>query len=257
VLSLVDYQRQVAAVLLGQGGRSEAAEAEFPTACRPGLNVHRGTVFHALVKALQFTFPTVVRLSGESFFERVASDYIRSHPPLSAVLYDYGSEFPAHLAAYSGLECYPYFSDVAGFDLCIDRASHFDPTTFGRTIVFAKTLRLRLSASLMCLQTSYPVDQIRDSLDAGRPDSLESLDMAPQPRHFALWRSQEGASVKALSPRAAVFLQAILAKSDVMDALRRSMGRSACGRAAAALYEEIAVNSFARVSSAWEPGASR
>jgi hypothetical protein len=69
--------------------------------------------------------------------------------------------------------------------------------------------------------------------------------MAPHPRHFALWRTQEGASVKALSPRAAVFLRAILAKSDVVDALRRATGRSAYGRAALATYDEIAVNSFA------------
>jgi Putative DNA-binding domain len=254
VLSLVDYQRQVAAVLLDRSGEAAAAAAELPTACRPGLEVHRRTVFQALVKALQFTFPTVVRLTGESFFERAASHYIRSHPPLGAVLYDYGSEFPAYLATYSGLERYPYFCDVARFDLYIDRASHFDPTTCGSTLVFAKNLRLRLSASLMCLQTNYPVDQIRDCLDAGRPDSLANLNMAPQPRHFALWRSQDGTSVKALSPRAALFLQALLAKSDVVDALRQSTGRSPYGQAATVIYDEIAASGFARVSRPTEPG---
>jgi hypothetical protein len=257
VLSLVDYQRQVAAVLLDRDGRSKIARAEFATACRPGLKVHRGTVFGALVNSLQLTFPTIVRLVGESYFERVASDYIRSHPPLRAVLYDYGSAFPAYLATYSGLEHYPYFPDVASFDSYIDRASHFDPTTFGRTIVFAKRLRFRLSASLMCLQTNYPVDQIRDSLDAGCSDGLVNLDMRPQPRHFALWRSPEGASVKALSLRASRFLQAVLAKSDVMDALRQSTGRSAYGRAAAAIYDEIAASSFTRVSSGSETGVFR
>jgi Putative DNA-binding domain len=249
VLSLVEYQRQVAAVLLGEGGRSEAAEAELPMACRPGLEVHRGTIFHALVRALQLTFPTVLQLTGERFFERVASDYVPAHPPLGAVLYDYGAKFPAYLATYSALECYPYLSDVASFDLCIDRVAHFDSTTFGRAIVVAKSCRLRLSASLICLQTNYPVDQIRDSLDAGRPDDLVNLDMVPQPRHFAIWRSHAGASVKPLSPRASVFIQAVLAQSDIGAALKRSTGRSAYGRAAAAIYDEIATNSFALISS--------
>ena len=250
MLSLVDYQRQVAAVLLGEGERLEAAAAELPMACRPGLEVHRGTIFQALVRALQLTFPTVLQLAGEHFFERVASDYVRAHPPLGAVLYDYGAKFPAYLATYSALECYPYFPDVASFDLCIDRVSHFDPTTFVRAIVIAKSRRLRLSASLMCLQTNYPVDLIRDALDAGCPDGLVSLDMVPQPRHFAIWRSSAGASVKSLSPRASVFIQAVLAKSDVSEALRRSTGRSTYGRAAAALYDEIASNSFALTSPA-------
>ena len=256
MLSLVDYQRQVAAVLLGEDEGSKAApEAELPMGCRPGLEVHRGTIFHALVRALQLTFPTVLQLAGERFFEQVASDYVRAHPPLGAVLYDYGAKFPAYLAAYSGLEGYPYFSDVASFDLCIDRVSHFDSTTFGRTIVVARSCRLRLSASLTCLQTNYPVDLIRDTLDAGCPDGLVGLDMAPQPRHFAIWRSTAGASVKSLSPRVSVFLQAVLAKSDVSEALRRWTGMSTYGRAAAALYDEIASHSFALTSGAtrtWE-----
>ena len=250
MLSLVEYQRQMAAVLLGEGDRSEAAAAELPMTCRPGFEVHRGTIFQALVRALQLTFPTVLQLAGERFFARVASDYVRAHPPRGAVLCDYGAKFPAYLAADSALECYPYFSDVASFDLCIDRVSQFDPTTFGRAIVVAKGCRLRLSTSLTCLQTNYPVDLIRDALDAGCPDGLVRLDMAPQPRHFAIWRSNAGASVKSLSPRASVFLQAVLAKSDVSEALKRSTGRSTYGRAAAALYDEIASNSFALTSRA-------
>jgi Putative DNA-binding domain len=252
VLTLVDYQRQVAAALLGRDGRSETAEDEFSTAGRPGLKVHQGTVFRALVKALRLTFPTIVQLTGESFFERIARGYIRSHPPLTAVLYDYGSAFPAYLATCAPLERYPYFPDVASFDSCMDRASHFDPTTFGRTIVLAKGLRFRLSASLMCLQTSYPADKIRDSLAAGRSQGLGNLDVTPQSCHFALWRSREGASVRHLSLRASLFLQAILAKPDVIGALRRSTGGSAYGRAAAALHDEIVSNSFARASSGAE-----
>jgi hypothetical protein len=98
-------------------------------------------------------------------------------------------------------------------------------------------------------RVNYPVDQIRDSLDAGRPDDFMNLDMVPQPRHFAIWRSHAGASVKPLSPRASVFIQVVLAQSDIGAALRRSTGRSAYGRAAAAIYNEIATNSFALISS--------
>jgi hypothetical protein len=75
--------------------------------------VHRNNVVASLVSALADGFPVVQALVGEEFFRAMAAVFVRAHPPRSAVLAQYGAEFPAFVADFAPARALPYLADVA------------------------------------------------------------------------------------------------------------------------------------------------
>jgi hypothetical protein len=241
VLPLAEFQRRMAADILGEPARD-------------GLEIHRGTVVGALVNALRLTFPTVVELTGPAFFEQAATQYARANPPRNAVLYLYGDEFPNQLRHDGGAGTLPYLEDVARFDLRLDRTAHRAATFQTTAIAIDPRLEIRLAASLSTLRVDYPVDSIRDALDAGCPDRLTVLDMTRRARHFAIWRAPDGAAVKPLTPTAAAFLDTLLEGGDAATALRSATGLAPPEAALAAIQTELLGASFTRLTWHSEPG---
>jgi hypothetical protein len=235
VLSLAEFQRRMAADILHESPQD-------------AVEVHRGTVLSGLVNALQLTFPTVVKLTGVEFFEQVATAYAREHPPRSAVLYFYGDGFPDYLHCNDSARTLHYLRDVASFDLAIDRAAQWAVTFHGNAIAIDPKLEVHLASSLSCLQVDYPVDLLRDALDAERPDQLPALDMTPRERHFAIWGGPDGAAVKPLSPAAAAFLNILLAGGTAADALRQATEHTSPADAVAAIQTELLQASFTRLT---------
>jgi hypothetical protein len=244
MLSLAEFQRHMAAGILH----------EAPTG---GLEVHRATILGALVHALQLTFPTVLKLTGADFFDQVATEYAQDNPPRSAVLYFYGDGFPAYLRDKSAARALPYLWDVARFDLMIDRAAHASIAGYTEAIAIDAHLQVRLASSLRCLRVDYPVDLLRDCLDAGRPEDLAGLDMTPATRHFAIWRGPEEAAVKLLSPPSAAFLNALLEGAAAEEALRQAMGCASATDLLAAIQAELFSASFMRLTRYSQPGSPR
>ena len=62
-------------------------------------NVYRNNVTVSLIEALAAIFPAVRRITGEEFFRAMARFHIRETPPNSPLLFEYGRDFPAFIAA--------------------------------------------------------------------------------------------------------------------------------------------------------------
>jgi hypothetical protein len=88
------------------------------------LDVYRNTCLSTLSNALSLTFPALQRLVGAGFFEAAAQTFIRSHPPASACLNDYGQEFPAFLAQFPHASSLTYLADVARLEWAVNDALH-------------------------------------------------------------------------------------------------------------------------------------
>jgi Putative DNA-binding domain len=244
MLSLAEFQRHMAAEILHEAPQG-------------GVEVHRATILGALVNALQLTFPTVVKLTGADFFDQVAIEYAQDNPPRSAVLHFYGDGFPYSLRDNTAVRTLPYLWDVARFDLAIDRAAHASVAGYTEAITIDAQLQVRLASSLSCLRVDYPVDLLRDCLDAGRPEELSGLDMTPRTRHFAIWRGAEGASVKLLSPASAAFLHVLLEGAAAEEALRQAMECASATDVLAAIQSELFSASFMRLTWHSQPGNPR
>src|ERR1700733_1305928 len=55
--------------------------------------VYRNNVVASLIDALRESFPAPLRIVGEDFFAAMARVYVRSDPPRSPILLEYGSGF--------------------------------------------------------------------------------------------------------------------------------------------------------------------
>jgi hypothetical protein len=213
---LAALQAEMAQALLT--GRFEAIEARL----QPGLiqveealSVHRDTALGGLVNALNLSFPTVLALVGEDFFDQAALAFVEQSPPSSAWLTGYGEGFAGFLEEYEFAQELPYLGDVARFDFAVEQVAHAAEGEDGRALDLGEAV-LSLNASLTLLDLHYPANAIRDALgeDEGR---LAEIDMRRRRCTLALWRLPDGAGLRALSPVPAAFVRAVLEGQDLSD----------------------------------------
>ncbi len=125
--ALRDPERSVPAGLTDPAGR--------PAGKR--FDVYRNNVAVSLTEALETGFPVLRKLVGAEFFKGLAGIYLRTHPPTSPVLQDYGQNMPAFLRGFPPTRDLPYLACIARMELAVRRAYHaadavpFDPATLG------------------------------------------------------------------------------------------------------------------------------
>jgi Putative DNA-binding domain len=76
-------------------------------------NVYRNNVTVSLIDALAAIYPAVQRITGVGFFRAMARSHVRATPPTSPLLFEYGRDFPAFIAAYEYAQDMPYLADTA------------------------------------------------------------------------------------------------------------------------------------------------
>ncbi|MBS0455995.1 MAG: putative DNA-binding domain-containing protein [Proteobacteria bacterium] len=112
--SLRDLQNRFLAALY-DGDRAAAAAlvegAGLDAEARVRVYRNSGTLTHT--ETLRTTYPAVLALVGEDFFESAAMRYRRAHPSHSGNLQDFGSEFAAFLESLPGAQQLEYLADVA------------------------------------------------------------------------------------------------------------------------------------------------
>lgn len=206
---LAALQAELAEALLS--GRFEAVEARLQPILIGGgeaLQVHRDTALGGLVNALKLSFPTVLALVGEDFFDQAALAFVVSAPPSSAWLTGYGEGFAEFLETYELAQDLPYLADVARFDFAVDAAGNAAVGEDGPSLDLGEAV-LTLDASLRLIDLHYPANAIRDALNEDE-ERLAEIDMRRQRRSLALWRLPDGAGLRRLSPISAAFVKAVL-----------------------------------------------
>ncbi|OAF15559.1 hypothetical protein AYJ54_40070 [Bradyrhizobium centrolobii] len=76
-------------------------------------NVYRNNVTVSLIDALAAIYPAVLRITGTDFFRAMARIHIRSTPPTSPLLFEYGRDLPVFIEAYEHARSLPWLADVA------------------------------------------------------------------------------------------------------------------------------------------------
>jgi hypothetical protein len=139
-----------------------------------------------------------------------------------------------------------YLGDIARFELALERAAHQPRDVHCHDIPLGSHMTLRLFGSVRVLHFDFPVDLIRDAVDAARPEPLSGLDLTPEPRHYALWRGASGATVKPLSAASAHFLEGLLRERSADRALETAMTatNSPAGDVLAAIQSEVFAATF-------------
>lgn len=163
------------------------------------FGVYRNTVFHSLTEALGQRFPTVRRIVGARFFDAATGVFIRSNPPRTPLIQNYGSEFPTFLTTFPPASRLPYLRDVAQLELLRGRAYHaadatpLSPEAFAlATAATPDRATLALHPSVHMLSSVHPAVSIWEANHSDAPSDR----IAPGAEAALLFR--EGSSVVVL-----------------------------------------------------------
>ena len=87
------------------GPHSKAADKRY--------SVYRNNVTVSLIEALAAIYPAVQRITGVEFFRAMARFHLRSTPPTSPLLFEYGRDFPSFIESYEYARDMPWLADTA------------------------------------------------------------------------------------------------------------------------------------------------
>src|ERR1700740_665259 len=101
--ALIDPERDTPMIVSGPAGKGAVKR----------YNVYRNNVTVSLIDALAAGYPAVQRIPGVDFFRARARFPVGATPLTSRLLFEYGRDFPAFIAAYDYAQGMPWLADVA------------------------------------------------------------------------------------------------------------------------------------------------
>lgn len=209
-----DRARSFAAGLLDPNAK-KPAEIVGPRGKRADkrYNVYRNNVTVSLVESLGDIFPAVSRLTGEGFFEAMAREFVRAHPPTSPLLFEYGHGFAEFIDGFKPARSVPYLADVARLERAWLTAYHaadiaaLDPAELAAVPAEAvAAVRFAMHPAFAVVRSRFPLHSIFMMNRDFAP--LEPVDMrVAEPA--VVTRPGADVHVTRLTPAEAVFFRRI------------------------------------------------
>ncbi len=88
------------------------------------LGVYRNNLRTSLTESLKATYPAILALVGDQFFDMLARHHIDRHPSRSGDLHRFGAEFPDTLPDIEAARPLPYLADVARLEWAYHTVFH-------------------------------------------------------------------------------------------------------------------------------------
>ena len=207
--TLFEVQRALRRSLVERDG-DEAAAYILSDGLAPGarLHIYRNTSIGALTIALRLSYPAVHRLVGAEFFDGAAKIFIKTEPPRSAHLDEYGAAFPDFLAGFSPAASLAYLSGVARLEWALSRALHAPDAAaldMSRLFVAGAADHGRIvfvpHPSIGFIQADYPVDAIWRAVLAQDDAAMAAIDLGSGPVWLLVQRLETGVDVMRISKR--------------------------------------------------------
>lgn len=154
---MTEQQRLIAAIFGDEG--SDQFDPK-------GLAVYQRNLRATARRALQISFPTVVKLIGDELFQHASNQLLVSSPPKEGDWGVWGSGFAALLDQLPELEAYPYVVDCARLDFAVHMASREQSFNVDHSSLQllasepTEKLRLRLNKTVKLITSEYPIVDI-------------------------------------------------------------------------------------------------
>lgn len=237
-------------------GPARAADPPGPANAAERIAIYRNAVFANYRNALRASFPVVLRLVGEPFFNAAVDAFVHARPSVSGDLNVYGDAFGDFLAGYPHAVDLPYLADVARLEWAVDgaqRAADSVATSGHVLAALARTaperlpaLRLRLDPSCRLVASAFPILRIwQANQPAHEGDDRVSLDEGAD--LLVVRRGDEGVVLARIGAGEHAFLAALAAGSPLGAALDAAQRADAAFDLGAALRSNIAAGIIAAV----------
>lgn len=226
--ALLDPARSTPSLVTGPNGKAAGRR----------YDVYRNNVTVSLIDALAAIYPAVQRITGTDFFRAMARFHVRSNPPASPLLFEYGRDFPDFIAQYEHAQAMPWLADVARIErawLDAYHAADAVPLSPARLSAVAPDRLAGLvfipHPAARCLRSGYAAVTIfatnRDNTTVTRID-------ASKPQDALITRPEFDVTVRRLPPGGAVFASRLISG--------RPLGEAAAAALEAASDFDIAAN---------------
>ncbi len=128
---------------------------------------YRDSVIGGILEALSDSYPVVLKLVGDDFFNYISEHYIQVTPSLSPDLNNYGGDFADFIDKQDNLDALPYLSDVARLEWYwqqIINGSNCKPSNLSQLIELDKNdsddIIFSLSPHANLLHSDYAIHEI-------------------------------------------------------------------------------------------------
>lgn len=203
--SLRELQAQFARGVLFEDAAIVTAIAAHGVEPASRLDIYRNNAREGFLKALEATFPVIVRLAGLDWFRQTGSHYMQAHPSSSGNLHYVGQHFAMFLDERLRNSAYAYFADVARLEWAYQQvlvaADHptFDPSALGALAPESYgALRFETHPALRLVASRFPLLAI---WQANRPDNTfeSTIDLDAGPCRLLLIRRDDHVELRELS----------------------------------------------------------
>ena len=225
MISLLDLQRSFLGYALGD---TEAGARPWIVAnglsADQRLRIYRNNAVVGFEKAMQATFPALVRLGGLEWFDQMARAYQRVNPSQSGDLNDVGGDFSAFLADHLSGGEYEYFSDVAllewNYQQCLCESAVL-PENLDRISSHLQEdlsqLRFRVAPPTRAIESMYPLFEIWNQ-NRGDGEQSGAIDLGHGASRVLVIRRIDHVEVREVSASVFTLLRAFAAGSTVLEA---------------------------------------
>jgi len=187
------------------------------------MQIYQHIVENTLTEALQTSYPALRLLVGDAFFDMAADRYMRSYPPTSGNLQDYGAQFSDFLADMEEAASLAYLPDIARLEwarqlslLAADgKALKASETTFRLQYLGNHPMQMMLNPSVHLVCSSHPIFDIWHYCMQPSDQHLQ-LDAAGQ--SVLLWRDGVQIAMQVMDAPATAFLHAVLSGMEMHHA---------------------------------------
>lgn len=246
--TLLELQRAIAQSMLHRqdGGLSAHIIADgLDSGSR--LDIYRNTSTSALATALTLSFPAVRYLVGTEFFEGAAHLFAAKAPPRSALLDEYGADFPAFLAQLPQAASLPYLADVARLEWQVNIVLHaadaqpFEITRLAQ-LDEAELAHWRFAPhpAAKLFRCVFPADAIWHAVLERDDSAMAAIDLADGPVWLLVHRIDCGVDIARLSECQWRFTAALFSARPLHAALQEAP----CADAHAVLAGHLARGCF-------------
>lgn len=175
--------------------------SSLPAAQR--VAIYQSSITANLIQTLELTYPMCEKLVGETFFQGLAGEYVKSHPAAHTELNLYGEGFPQFIENFLPEATAPYLPDFARLEWACHRA-YFGPEP--QSLDFEKLasiypeygdrLRFYLPENSTLLHSPYPIGHI---WEVNKYDKDEQVHLDEGEVCLLVWRPQDTVVIESLT----------------------------------------------------------
>ena len=192
------------------------------------FNIYRNNRAVSLIDSLKATFPAVHKLVGEAYFSAVARSFIDEHPPVSAVMAEYGANFGEYIRQSPNAQNIPYVADLAALEWARLQSFHAaDAASLPLDVLLSKaepaqydSLVFTVLPSLFQLSSRWPVGSLWSEISSPAAQAADQPEMdMNSPEHIVVVRPEYEVFVQVLPESGAMLLEQLKRGDSLQEAV--------------------------------------